>query len=111
MRQMIPCFRFARGSTPTLAFRLPVRLSREEDRFNVTFWQDGGTVLELSERDARLVTDGQMLYAELTQADTLRFAAGPARVQVRYRLADGTADVSEQQFGMVGHTQKEGELT
>lgn len=110
MRQIHPRFRFGRGSTPTLAFRAPVRINRKKDQVYVTFWQDNETKLELSQADDRLVIDKYTLYAELTQADTLAFAPGLFRVQIRYLLHDGTGDVSQQMLGMVEHTQKDGEL-
>lgn len=102
-----PKFFFFPGATPTLEFILPVELDPGAgDILYVSFVQDHETVKEYDQGSSAVTVDGASVYVALPQADTLKFAAGDCTVQLRYLLADGTADVSVPVPGIIGYTQK-----
>lgn len=111
MQGMTPKFAFRRGSTPTLAFTLPLELDAEKDKLYISFAQDYAVKLELTAGQSRCSIAGKTATAQLTQADTLALDVGDVTVQLRYLLHDGTADVSNEIPGAVLRTMKEGVIT
>ena len=99
MQGMTPKFAFRRGSTPTLAFTMPLELGK--DRLYFSFAQDYAVKLELAAGQTGCSIAGKTVTAQLTQADTLALEVGDVTVQLRYLLHDGTADVSNEIPGAV----------
>ena len=100
-----PQFFFFPGATPTLEFVLPVEIDVSTDILYVSFSQGYETVKEYDQDSSAVTADGNSIYVAMSQADTLKFGAGDCEVQLRYLLADGTADVSVPVPGLVGRTQ------
>ena len=103
MRHIHPKFRFHRGTTPTLAFELPVLLDPAEDRVIVTFAQGYQRKLMFALGDPQLRLEGHDLYVDLQQEDTLALAVGDVDVKIIY-VMDGVRDESLAYFGIVLRT-------
>lgn len=108
MQGMTPKFAFRRGSTPTLAFTLPLEVDQSKDKLYISFAQDYAIKLELTAGQTGCSIAGKTVTAQLTQAETLALEVGDVTVQLRYLLHDGTADVSNEIPGAVLRTLKEG---
>lgn len=87
MQGMTPKFAFRRGSTPTLAFTLPLELDAEKDKLYISFAQDYAIKLELTAGQTGCSIAGKTVTTQLTQADTLALDVGDVTVQLRYLLA------------------------
>ena len=79
-----------RGTTPTNTFNVNVDL--REARIYISYYQRGRVVVEKTGEDLTVIES--QITTELTQEETLRFKAGPVRIQIRYVMPDGTADAS-----------------
>ena len=101
MQGMTPKFAFRRGSTPMLAFTLPLELDAGKDKLYISFAQDYAVKLELAAGQTGCSIAGKTVTAQQTQADTLALEVGDVTVQLRYLLHDGTADVSNEIPGAV----------
>lgn len=89
-----------RGTTPTHVFaKLPV-LSTDVDEVWVSYFQNGREILTKDKTAAEFIDDTaedtSILEVHLTQEDTLLFKYGPASVQLRILLMDGTALASDE---------------
>ena len=84
MQGMTPKFAFWRGSTPTLAFTLPLEVDQSKDKLYISFAQDYAIKLELAAGQTGCSIAGKTVTAQL-----------------RYLLHDGTADVSNEIPGAV----------
>ena len=110
-----PRFLFFRGSTPTLELELPREL-RDGDVVYLTFAQKGKRVLEyaINGRPSpagtgsliRSTEDGSLLLVGMSQADTLRLAAGDCELQLRVRSGD-EAEVFPPIRGAVGQVRNQ----
>ena len=78
-----------RGTTPTHTFLLPFDTASIRS-LRITYAQRGEVVLQKSEADC--TCDGDTLRVQLTQEDTLRFAAGD-RMQMQLRVLTENGDV------------------
>lgn len=87
-----------RGTTPTNTFTLDLDLSAAT--VFITYGQSGKPIIEKTGEDLTFGTTGsgqEQVYTitvELTQEDTLKFRPGGVDIQIRYIMADGTADAS-----------------
>ncbi len=108
MQSIFPEFKFHRGSTPVLAFSLPLALNAAKDKLIITFSQDYEVRLEKTAGETGCSVEGKQATVQLTQAETMALLVGDCEVQLRYLLADGTADVSNPILGQVLRTAKEG---
>ena len=109
-------FLFFQGSTPTLELVLPLAL-HAEDKIFLTFSQADQRVLEYAiNGSASPAGSGTLRLAEgeenvlllsMTQADTLRLAAGDVELQLRLKNDVG-ADTFRPLIGRVGPARKEG---
>lgn len=82
---------YRRGSTPTNTFDVDIDLTGAT--VFITYTQGGTVVLEKSGADVNITPTA--LTVELSQAETLRFTAGAAEIQIRYVFPDGAADASD----------------
>lgn len=87
-----------KGGTPTHTFNCNVDLS-EAVALYITYAQNGRNVLEkqLDDCEITATNEGCAVQCKLTQENTLAFADSNKRVeiQIRAKLADGAAFVSE----------------
>lgn len=81
-----------RGATITNTFTVSVDLTTAVAMY-ITYRQSNQTVLEKSIEDCT-ITD-KSITVDLTQEDTLKFKQGDVAIQIRARLFDGAALVSE----------------
>ena len=79
-----------RGTTPANTFNVNVDL--REARIYISYYQRGRVIVEKTGDDLFVIES--QITTELTQEETLRFKAGPVRIQIRYVMPDGTADAS-----------------
>ena len=89
-----------RGTTPIHVFnKLPV-ISAEIAEIWITYCQHGKEILNKTKESGIFVDneEEESCYAEvhLDQEDTLKFTQGPATVQVRLLLVDGTAMATDE---------------
>lgn len=101
-----------RGTTPTHVFtKLPV-LSTDVDEVWISYFQNGREVLTKDKTAAEFIDDPEedtsILEVHLEQEDTLLFKYGPASVQLRVLLTDGTALASDEVPIMVKRIIKDG---
>ena len=98
-----------RGTTPTYTFTLPdgVRLDDFIAAY-LTFSQNGRTVLEKTKSELEATESGFRLL--LSQTDTLRFAPGSVKIQLRARMPDGTAVASNVISATAQEVLKDGEI-
>ena len=80
-----------RGTTPTHTFSTDISLVGAEVLF-VTYKQLTKTVLEKTVRDVTIKEDS--VEVTLTQQETLRFKEGDVEMQIRARMPDESAWVS-----------------
>lgn len=98
-----------RGTTPTYSFTLPdgVKLTDFTTVF-LTFAQNGKTILEKTKDELEPTDDGfQLLFS---QTDTLCFAPGSVKIQLRARMPDGTAVASNVISTTAQEVLKDGEI-
>ena len=79
-----------RGSTPTNVFNVNIDLTGA--KIYITYKQGSKIIVEKTGADIQV--EQNRLTTRLTQEETLRFAPGPARIQIRYVKPDGFADAS-----------------
>lgn len=97
-----------RGTTCKHTFRTNVDLTNAT--VFVTYQQGKSTILEKTNDELEI--QARKLIVNLTQEDTLSFAANSTvTIQVRYILADGTADASNKVTINVQDIIKDGEIT
>lgn len=97
-----------RGTTSKHVFRTNVDLT--EATVFVTYQQGKSVIIEKTGND--LDVQPRKVIVNLTQEDTLSFAANiNATVQIRYILADGTADASNKINISVQDIIKDGEIS
>ena len=96
-----------RGSTPTNVFNVNIDLT--DAKIYITYKQDSKIVVEKTGADIQV--EPNRLTTRLTQAETLKFAPGPVRVQIRYVRADGSADASNIIETRAEEILKDGEIT
>ncbi|MBP5462746.1 MAG: hypothetical protein J6Y20_11590 [Lachnospiraceae bacterium] len=85
-----------RGTTPVIAYKFKIVNPEDIEAAYLTIEQSGGVAVEKDLSEATVETD--RLVWHLTQEETLRFRAKPTqakyppvKMQLRYRLKDGTA--------------------
>lgn len=81
---------YRRGSTPTHTFNVNVDLRNAT--VYVTYSQRGVTIVEKTGEDLTITQTTVAL--KLTQSETLQFSNGRVEIQIRYVMADGSADAS-----------------
>lgn len=89
-----------RGTTPIHVFsKIPV-LSQDIDELWISYLQSGKLILNKSTDSITIEDDLDTMTStaqvKLTQEDTLLFKAGPASIQMRILLKDGTALASDE---------------
>ena len=108
MRNIFPAFEFVRGTTPELAFTLPVELDPEQYKVYITFEQNYKDVLSLMNGSDQIQVTGSQVIVRLTQADTLAFQVGDVDVQIDYVKNDQSyRDTSYPIYGLVHRTSKD----
>lgn len=95
-----------RGSTPTNTFH--VNLDLTEATIFVTYSQNGCIAFEKTGDDLEVTED--QIVVSLTQAETLSLKSGRVEIQIRYVLADGTADASNIMSTTAERILKDGEI-
>lgn len=97
-----------RGSTPTHVFNVPIDLTNATSVF-VTYKQiDGMVTVERNKSQLDSIT-ATKITVSLTQAETLSFTERvKCEVQIRAKLSDGSALVSNEIAFKVGKTLKSG---
>lgn len=96
-----------RGSTPINIFNVNIDLRGAT--IYVTYKQAGKTIVEKTGAD--LEVNETQVITHLTQEETLRFKAGPVKIQIRYVKEDGTADASNIIETKAEEILKDGEIT
>lgn len=82
-----------RGGTPTLIFSdIDIDL-RDAVVAYITIYQNGVTVLEKTIEDITITED--TISTTLTQKESLKVKEGPAVIQIRTRMPDGSCPISE----------------
>lgn len=82
----------SRGTTSTHIFTVPIDFT-EATALYITYQQLGRTVLEKELSDCTVESD--KITVHLTQADTVKFKEDmPVRIQIRVKMADGSAHKS-----------------
>ena len=79
-----------RGSTPTNVFNVNIDLTGAT--IYITYKQGSKIIVEKT--GTAIQVEQNRLTTSLTQEETLRFAPGPVKVQIRYVRPDGFADAS-----------------
>ena len=83
----------ARGTTISNVFTVPVDLTSAVSMF-ITYQQSGRTVLEKTLEDCTITT--KQITVDLSQQDTIKFSENKqVRIQIRAKLADGSAHKSQ----------------
>lgn len=77
-----------RGTTPTHTFRVPIDLTSAA-ALKVYYKQGYEVLVEKEKQD--LVVTPTTITVELTQEETLRFADGQIKMQIRARMPNGKA--------------------
>lgn len=77
-----------RGTTPTHTFRVPIDLTSAA--VLKVYYKQGYEVLVEKEKQDLVVTP-TTITVELTQEETLRFADGQIKMQIRARMPNGKA--------------------
>lgn len=77
-----------RGTTPTHTFRVPIDLTSAV-ALKVYYKQGYEVLVEKEKQD--LVVTPTTITVELTQEETLRFADGQIKMQIRARMPNGKA--------------------
>ena len=98
-----------RGTTPTHTFTLPEGIRAEDFTvIYITYSQNGSPVLEKEKADMTL--EGNVIRLNFSQADSLLFGAGPVKIQLRAKTADGKAVASEIVTTTAKEVLKDGEI-
>ena len=98
-----------RGTTPVHTFTLPEGVALDDFAvLFVTYAQGGRTVLEKNKDELEAADGGFRLV--FSQADTLCFAPGPVKIQLRGRFTDGRAVASDIVSTTAQEVLKEGEI-
>ena len=98
-----------RGTTPTHTFTLPEGLSGDSfSTVYITYSQNGEPVLEKSAVDMSFTMNTICIH--FTQEDTLKFAPGPVKIQLRARYPDGQAVASNIISTTAKEVLKDGEI-
>lgn len=94
-----------RGSTPAHVFDVDINLTSAT--IYITYAQNNKVIVEKTGAD--LDVTATQITTQLTQAETLKFKTGVAvAIQLRYKMPDGTADVSDVFYVPVDKLLKEG---
>lgn len=96
-----------RGSTPTNVFNVNIDL--RDATIYITYKQNGKIIVEKTGND--IDVEERKLTTQLSQEETLRFKAGPVRIQIRYVKSDGSADASNIIETRAEEILKDGEIT
>lgn len=108
MKRIHPQFEFVRGTTPELAFTLPVELDPEQYKVYITFCQNYKDVLSLMSGSDQIQVTGSQVIVRLTQDDTLAFQVGDVDVQIDYVKTDQSyRNTSDPIYGLVHRTSKD----
>lgn len=98
-----------RGTTPTHTFMLPEGIRVQDFTvIYITYSQNGSPVLEKEKSDMTL--EGNVIRLNFSQADSLLFGAGPVKIQLRAKTADGKAVASEIVTTTAKEVLKDGEI-
>lgn len=98
-----------RGTTPTHTFTLPEGIRVQDFTvIYITYSQNGSPVLEKEKADMTL--EGNVIRLNFSQADSLLFGAGPVKIQLRAKTADGKAVASEIVTTTAKEVLKDGEI-
>lgn len=98
-----------RGTTPTHTFTLPEGIRVQDFTvIYITYSQNGSPVLEKEKTDMTL--EGNVIRLAFSQADSLLFGAGPVKIQLRAKTADGKAVASEIVTTTAKEVLKDGEI-
>ena len=98
-----------RGTTPTHTFTLPENIRVQDFTvIYITYSQNGSPVLEKEKADMTL--EGNVIRLNFSQADSLLFGAGPVKIQLRAKTADGKAVASEIVTTTAKEVLKDGEI-
>lgn len=98
-----------RGTTPTHTCTIPSSLDVSTlSEIYITYSQFGRPKLEKTKED--ITIDGQTLTINLSQAETLSFKVGKARIQLRAVSAIGKAYASDIKEIQVEEILKDGEI-
>lgn len=98
-----------RGTTPTHTFTLPEGIRVQDFTvIYITYSQNGSPVLEKEKADMTL--EGNVIRLTFSQADSLLFDAGPVKIQLRAKTADGKAVASEIVTTTAKEVLKDGEI-
>ena len=98
-----------RGTTPTHTFTLPEGIRVQDFTvIYITYSQNGSPVLEKEKADMTL--EGNVICLTFSQADSLLFGAGPVKIQLRAKTADGKAVASEIVTTTAKEVLKDGEI-
>lgn len=98
-----------RGTTPTHTFTLPEGIRVQDFTvIYITYFQNGSPVLEKEKSDMTL--EGNVIRLNFSQADSLLFGAGPVKIQLRAKTADGKAVASEIVTTTAKEVLKDGEI-
>ena len=96
----------AKGATISNIFTVPVDLTTAVAMF-ITYEQSGRCVLEKKLSDCTITPT--KITVDLSQKDTLRFADNkPVKIQIRARLSDDSAHVSDVITTTAGELLKQG---
>lgn len=79
-----------RGTNPVIKFNVGIDTSLIEDAY-VTFEQGE---IKVTKQMSECSCEAETINVQLTQAETLGFAVGAVKAQVRLKLTDGTIDAS-----------------
>lgn len=96
-----------RGSTPTNTFSVNVDLT--DATVYVSYSQNGRIVIDKTGEDLDVSIDA--IVVQLSQKDTLMLKPGEVEIQIRYVMADGTADASNIIKVQSERILKDGEIT
>ncbi|MDY4000003.1 MAG: hypothetical protein SOY73_13105 [Blautia sp.] len=98
-----------RGTTPIHTFTFPTDVDLESmSVIFISYTQDGRVVVEKGKDDLEVV--GNQIRIYLTQEDTLKFAPGTVKIQLRSRTYDGRAVASNIISTTVKDILKDGEI-
>ena len=98
-----------RGTTPTHSFTLPEGMSEQDFAvLYVTYAQNGETVVEKTGEGLHF--EGNIIKVVFSQQDTLQFAPGPVKIQLRGRMLDGQAVASNHISTTAKEILKDGEI-
>lgn len=98
-----------RGTTPTHSFTLPEGMRQQDFAvLYITYSQNGETVVEKTGEDLQF--EDNIIKVIFTQQDTLAFAPGPVKIQIRGRMLDGQAVASNHISTTAKEILKDGEI-